>query len=293
MDVAAPGSEMEAQYNVRLLHPDRQRFYDRYRGRSRAAYRELPVTRDVRYGEGPRALMDVFAPARGERGEGVPVVAFFHGGYWHAHERSEFAFVARAFSSAGICTALVGYDLAPAARFGAIVEQARAACSWIRANASALGVDAGLVFTAGHSAGAHLAACALTGDSANGEGAILVSGIYDLLPLLRTTLNEPLGLTAATARRWSPLRHELPARGELLVAVGAFETSEFLRQAHGFSRAWTSADRAAQVLVVPATHHYGVLMELDDPEAGLSRHARHLVLSTTARAMRRRRRKPR
>ena len=83
--------------------------------------------RDIRYGPGDRALMDVFLPANGSRGEGIPIVAFFHGGYWQSHERAEFGFVARAFATAGICTAIVGYDLAPGARMGAIVAQARAA----------------------------------------------------------------------------------------------------------------------------------------------------------------------
>src|SRR5207253_4089820 len=211
-----------------------------------------------------------FPPANGARGEGTPVVAFFHGGYWHAHERGEFGFVARAFASAGIWTAIVGYDLAPAASMGAIVAQVRLACAWISHNAASLGVDGGLLFTAGHSAGAHLAACALTAAPTPCRGAILVSGIYDLLPLLRTTFGVRLRLSAPTARRWSPLRHEFPPSGQALVAVGAFETTEFIRQSHGFARAWRGAERGAEVLVLPGMHHYSVLMELDDPDSALS-----------------------
>lgn len=291
--IAEAPAGMESEYNVRLLHEDRLRFHERYRARSRAAYRELGAVRHVRYGPGPRALMDLFPPAGRARGAGVPIVAFFHGGYWHAHEPSEFAFVARAFASAGICTAIVGYDLAPGARMGAIVSQARAACAWIRDNARDLGVDDGLVFTAGHSAGAHLAASALTEARVPYRGAILVSGIYELAPLLRTTLNAPLGLTPATARRWSPLRQPMPDRGEVLVAVGAFETTEFIRQSHAFSRAWSGGERTAETLIVPATHHYGVILELDDPDSALSRNARHVVAGVTRRAARGRGRGPR
>jgi arylformamidase len=293
MGVVEAAPDLEHEYNVRLLHADRQQFYDRYWARSEAAYRELEVVRDVRYGAGARALMDVFLPSNGARGEGVPIVAFFHGGYWQAHERAEFGFVARAFAAAGICTALVGYDLAPGARMGTIVGQARAACAWIRANAGELGVDAGLVFTAGHSAGAHLAACVLTETSRPCAGAILVSGLYDLSPLVRTTINGPLGLTASTARRWSPVRQRLPARGDALVAVGAFETTEFIQQSHAFSRAWTDGGRSAELIVMPAMHHYDILLELDDPDSALSRGARHLVLRSSARAVRMRRRRAR
>ena len=284
---------MESEYNVRLLHPDRSTFHERGRAESRLAYRDLAVTRDIRYGNGPRALLDLFPAAPGAKGEGVPLVAFFHGGYWHAHERSEFGFVARAFAGAGIATAVVGYDLAPQASMGAIVAQAREACAWIRAHAQELDVDAGLVFTAGHSAGAHLAACALTESDASLRGAILVSGIFDLAPLLRTTLNEPLGLTPATARRWSPARHRLPDAGDALLAVGAFETSEFIRQSRDLARIWVGVERRVETMVVPALHHYNVVLELADPDSALSRAARHLVLRRSGqRAALRRRTRP-
>lgn len=281
---------MEAEYNVRLLHPDRESFHERGRALSRAAYRELAVTRDVRYGKGSRALLDLFPAANGAKGEGVPLVAYFHGGYWHAHERSEFGFVARAFAGAGIAAAVVGYDLAPLVSMGAIVGQAREACAWIRAHAQELGVDAGEVFTAGHSAGAHLAACALTESDSALRGAILVSGIFDLSPLLRTTLNQPLGLTPATARRWSPARHRLPDTGDALVAVGAFETSEFIRQSRDLVRVWHGGDRRAEAMVLPAAHHYNVVLELADPDSALSRAARHLVLRRSIQRGRLRRR---
>jgi arylformamidase len=283
---------MESEYNVRLLHPDRNTFHERGRAFSRAAYRELAVMRDVRYGTGPRALLDLFPAGRETKGEGVPVVAFFHGGYWHAHERSDFGFVARAFSAAGIATAIVGYDLAPQASMGAIVAQAREACAWIRAHAQTLGVDAGLVFSAGHSAGAHLAACALTESDSSLRGAILVSGIFDLTPLLRTTLNEPLGLTAAAARRWSPARHRVPDAGDALIVVGAFETSEFIRQSRDLARLWDGGERRLETMVVPALHHYNVVLELADPDSALSRVARHLVLRAAQRGPPRRRVRP-
>jgi len=274
---------MESEYNVRLLHPDRNTFHERGRAQSRAAYRELAVTRDIRYGTGPRALLDLFPAANRVKGEEGPLVAFFHGGYWHAHERTEFGFVAKAFAAAGIGTAIVGYDLAPGASMGAIVAQAREACAWIRAHAPELGADGTLLFTAGHSAGAHLAACAVTECDSPPRGAILVSGIFDLTPLLRTTLNQPLGLTAASARRWSPARHRLPDAGDALVAVGAFETSEFIRQSRELARIWRGGERRAEAMVIPAVHHYDVILELADPDSALSRAARHLVLRRSAR----------
>ena len=286
--VLAP--EYEAEYNVRLLHRERTVLHERGCARSRQAYREMACIRDVRYGAGPRAVLDLFPAANGAGGEGVPLVIFFHGGYWHAHERSEYAYVARAFAGAGIWTAVAGYDLAPKARIGAIVAQAREACAWLRANAQELGFDAGMVFTAGHSAGAHLAACALTEPDSGLEGAILVSGIYDLAPLLQTTLNQSIGLSAGTAARWSPSRHRLPPAGDALLAVGAFETTEFIRQSREFALAWQGGERSSELMLVPATHHYGIVLELGDADSALARAARNLVLRRSSRLARQRRR---
>lgn len=286
----APG-DFEAEYNVRLLHPDHARYHERCEARSRVAYREFPVTREIRYGPGPRALLDFFPATRAAAGTAVPLVAYFHGGYWRAHERSQYAFIARAFAPAGIATALVGYDLAPQASLAQIVAQARGACAWLRENAGSLGFDARLLFTAGHSAGAHLAACALTAGETFG-GAILVSGIYDLAPLVHTTLNGQIGLTSASARRWSPVRHALPSGASALIAVGAFETTEFLRQSNAFARAWRSAGSTAEVMTVPAAHHYSIVLELDNPDSALSRDARHLVQRVSSRTLGGRRRRP-
>lgn len=275
--------DWESEYNVRLLHPDRAQFHARCVAESRATYRSLACERDLRYGLGTRALLDFFPAATRAPGEAAPLVAFFHGGYWQAHERSEYAFVARTFTSAGIATAIVGYDLAPEAGVDAMVAQARAACRWLGDNAVRLGCDANLVFAAGHSAGAHLAAATLTGRAPQAvKGAVLVSGIFDLEPLRFTTLNKPLGLTAASARRLSPARHAPPACGDVLVAVGAFETTEFLRQSRSFARHWSGPERVAELLIVPATHHYGIVLELADPAAALSRSAVHRVLRTAA-----------
>ena len=59
------------------------------------------------------------------------------------------------------------------------------------------------LFVGGHSAGGHLSACVMFTDwSEYGvkkeqplSGAVLLSGIYDLQPLLTTSVNEPLNLT--------------------------------------------------------------------------------------------------
>lgn len=281
---------LEAEYNVRLLHADRAEYHSRGLRESQETYATLPCRRGLRYGPGERALIDFFPPTQPAPGGLAPVVAFFHGGYWAAHRPDEYAFVARTLARSGIATALVGYDLAPAARMDGIVAQARGACRWLRAQAAELGFDEHLVFTAGHSAGAHLAASVLTDPKVHeARGAFLVSGIYDLRPLRSTSINEPLHLTEAGAKRLSPVFQAEAAEGDLLVAVGAFETTEFLRQSRELADRWRSDSRAAELLVVPAVHHYSIVLELARPDSALSRAAVQRVLRSSARYARRNR----
>lgn len=264
----------EAQYNIRLRHPDRGRIHQQCLAESAAAYARLACVRDVRYGEGQRALLDYFPAMPGPPGEPRPLVAFFHGGFWHAHERSEYALVAGPFVRAGIATAIVGYDLAPQASLDGIVDQARAACAWLQADARKLGFDPNLIFTAGHSAGAHLAACAMTQQERTPVlGAVLISGIFELEPLLQTSLNAKIGLDAATARRQSPIHHVLPERGDIFVAVGDKETHEFMRQSDRFASHWRSEIRQAVLVGVPDVHHYDIVLALGQEQSALARQA--------------------
>jgi arylformamidase len=275
--------DWELEYNVRLRVPDRGAFHDRCRAASRDAYARMNCIRGLQYGDGPRTRIDLFPALPTAQGTPTPVLAFFHGGFWHAHERSEYAFVARPFVNAGVATALVGYDLAPQASLEAIVSQAVQACSWLQHNAAELRVDPGLLFCAGHSAGAHLAASVMNARLPTpARGGVLVSGIFDLDPLRHTSFNTTLRLTEGSARALSPSHRPLPVTGDVLVAVGAAETPEFIRQSREYFRRWHAAGRSADLIVVPEVHHYEIVLELDDPDSDLSQAAIQRIVKTAA-----------
>ena len=99
--------------------------------------------------------------------------------------------------------AAIDYTLAPQASVGFIVEQCRRAIASLHRQASALGFDARRIYVSGNSAGAHLAAMLLVAgwQAAYGladdvvAGAVLLSGIYDLEPLMGTYIDAALHLT--------------------------------------------------------------------------------------------------
>src|SRR3546814_2737947 len=86
--------------------------------------------------------------------------------------------------------------LCPEVQVSDIVEQVKRAFSWIRDNAGAYGCQAINMTASGHSAGAHLIAAALS-DRQHLDGphaALLISGIYELAPVLPISVNEEIRL---------------------------------------------------------------------------------------------------
>jgi arylformamidase len=92
------------------------------------------------------------------------------------------------------------------------------------------------LIVSGHSAGGHLAACMLATDWPAYDASLpqnfvvaaySISGLFDLGPLVETSINKALHLDAAAARAASPLFWNSPARGSLDAVVGEKESAEY------------------------------------------------------------------
>ena len=249
-----------------LIGGDYAPFLERYRAGSANALQTLAVQRDLRYADGPRTLIDYFpAPASAPR---PGLLVYFHGGYWQELSKAESAFLAPAWHAAGFAHAVVGYTLAPAARLPDIVGECRAAVRWLHASADTLGFDAGRIVVAGSSAGAYLAAACADAPAAPLRGIVPVSGIYDLAPLIGTSINDALGLDDATALAMDLLtapRRYCPA----VIAWGEIETSEFKRQSRAFAARLASVAIPCTTLEVPGRNHFDVVLDLADPASPL------------------------
>ena len=93
-------------------------------------------------------------------------------------------------------------------------------------------------------------------------GAVLLSGIYDLEPLVSTYINRPLHLTHADAIALSPLTLQLGNPIPVIVAWGENETSEFKRQSRSFAAKLKTAKFDATALQIPATNHFDTVFEI-------------------------------
>ena len=251
---------LEAEYNNRAAVPDHPVLMGRWKAGAEAARAAHPPT-TVAYGPGEREVMDLF-----EAGPDAPIAIFIHGGYWQALDKDLFSGLAPALLAHGVSLAIPSYDLCPNARLGAIVRQMEAVADLVRARSGRRPV----VF--GHSAGGHLAACLLSQGRAS--AAVAISGVFDLAPLIPTSINTALRLDAREAAALSPIHWPAPdgstPGGTVLdCVVGGAETSEFIRQSRDMADQWGSNGVDTRFEALPGLNHFTVLEPLTDPDSPL------------------------
>lgn len=249
-------------------------FLAQYHEQSVRAHAALEVSRDLRYGAAPCALLDFFPAPAGV--VDAPLLIYIHGGYWQELSKDDSAFLAPAWHAAGCAHAVIGYTLAPQATLPQIVDECRAAVAWLHTHAGDLGFARDAVLIAGSSAGGYLAAACADRSPVPVRGIVPVSGIYDVAPLIGTSINDALRLDATSAAAldlFAPERRYAPA----VVAWGDVETGEFKRQSRDFAARLTRAGTPCAALEVPGRNHFDVILELGDPASALFAAARALL----------------
>ncbi|HEX4884243.1 MAG TPA: alpha/beta hydrolase [Casimicrobiaceae bacterium] len=274
MDMTA--AEVERGYNNRAAVPEHPEWFARWAASSQAARERYRPTLDVRYGTGPKETLDLFVPAGTPRG----TLLFVHGGYWRSLDKAEHAFVAGPFVEQGFAVAVPNYDLCPQVTIAEIVEETRRCIAWLVREGARHGADASTLVVSGHSAGGHLAAM-MVATPASGFGldrhpvaaAVTVSGVHDLRPLVLFSFNADFRLDDAEAARMSPALLAPASRVPVLVAVGADETGEFLRQSRLMWDAWPANRPAGDAgpLEVRGRHHFSIVHDYADPDSALTR----------------------
>lgn len=260
---------LDAQYNARATVPDVDVFLKQYAEASRQARETLPCTLDVAYGEHPDETLDIFPAAPGSATP-APVFVFIHGGYWRALNKSDSSPMAPAFTRAGAVVVAVNYSLAPAVTLDHIVDQNRRALAWIWRNIARYGGDPARIHISGSSAGGHLCAMLLAGGwqasagipSDAVRGAVLLSGLYDLTPLVRTHINAWMRMSPEDALRNSPDRITPAAGCPIVVSYGGHETDEFKRQSDDYLAAWLARGYPGRHVAMPECNHFDIVLEL-------------------------------
>ncbi len=272
---------IERGYNNRAAVPDHPQWFARWAAESEVVRKRVDARLDLRYGSSPRQTLDIFAAAQ-PRG----ALLFIHGGYWRALDKSQHSFVAGPLVDRGVSVAVMNYDLCPSVGIPQIVEECRQAVAWLARHGGEHGMPTERMVVAGHSAGGHLVAMLFATDwSRYGvvpdilAGGAAISGVFDLEPLVQVSFNSDLRLDPAMARATSPINLSSKSTAPLLLAAGATETSEFIRQTRLLWDGWpiNRPPGALGPLLIPDQHHFSVLSELGDPASDLFQHVVALI----------------
>ena len=197
----------DAEYDNRVRVPGYADIFARWR-RQAADYRVACRSAEVglSYGSSPRQTLDIF-PAL-NRAADPPVALFIHGGWWRSLEPETFSHMAMGPNANCVTVAVAGYDLVPQVSIGDIVTQMRAACLhlWRRYRKR--------IAVYGHSAGGHLSACMIATDWTLLDpsvprdlvhSAYSISGVFDLRPVMHTSMNTDFKLDDHSALALSPI----------------------------------------------------------------------------------------
>jgi arylformamidase len=266
--------DYEVEYNNRARVPEHPEIFARWAGEAefyraemlKSGRAELGLT----YGSTPRQIVDLFLA---ENHDNAPLAIFIHGGWWRSLEPSMFSQMARGPNGRGISVAVVGYDLCPVVTIADITEQMRRMCAflWQRVGRR--------MTVYGHSAGGHLAAALLATDwrtlypKAPADlvpAAYSISGVFDLAPLLSTSVNQDLRLDSEKARELSPLFWPLASGRTFDAVVGGLESGEFKRQSRAIAHTWQQSGARARYEEVAGANHFTVIDPLSDPQSTMT-----------------------
>lgn len=235
-----------------------------------AEYRAEVPPQVLRYHDDDMGQIDLF-PAKGDGAPG-PLIFFVHGGAWRSGDRSMYSFLARNLQPAGCAMAIPDFPKIQEVGLIAMVERAADALRHLIAAGHA---DNGLILS-GHSSGAHMAGCLACGAAGEDiaratDATLLVSGMYDMEPVLLSSRRSYVHLTAVEALRLTARAHldDIAARHNALF-FGAGESPEFKRQSRDFAADLEPLGKLASCAEIDSYDHFSVLLESFETESKLA-----------------------
>jgi arylformamidase len=249
---------LDEQYEQRTWVPHADEIIKRFGVASDAVRTRIGEPRTERYGPSPIETLDIY-------GQSEKALVFVHGGAWKRQSKRENAFAAETMVQAGAAYVALDFALLPSVTLPEMAAQVCRGVDWVRRHLSSE------VVLCGHSSGSHLAACALTMTDSVRQ-ALLVSGIYDLLPVRLSARNGYVRLDEKLEDEYSPIRHADRIGCPVTLAWAEHEAAEFARQSREF------AERlGAPRIVGQAMNHFEIIETLADPASPLGRAALNML----------------
>jgi arylformamidase len=273
-------AKLEQEYSPSSCVDDIMVYINDYTNHSKEAQNNLSYQSNLAYSDTMGEVLDYF-PAQTDG----PLVVYIHGGYWQKLGKDDSCLMAPGLLEQGTNLAVIDYTLAPDASINQMIAQCCRAVAWLISQAQKLGFDANKVIIAGSSAGGHLCASVLQAaqQSLHGlspqsvSGAVLLSGVYDLRPLVDTYINEPLNLTIQNATDLSPGLYSNQGFPPCILAYGSNETQEFKRQSEEYHQQLLSDGVNSQCFEVDGRNHFDIVFDLAIENSSVNQRLNHLI----------------
>ncbi|XP_050428751.1 kynurenine formamidase [Adelges cooleyi] len=235
---------------------------------------------DIKYGPGDLQLLDIYESNLLH----CNTFVYIHGGYWQELNKDISAYCVEPLINAGIRVIVTGYDLAPNVTLNMIVDEIHQLLSYLVNN-----LEYNNIWLGGHSAGAHLAACMILPTiqefSSEVKGFILISGIYDLAPLLKTTINNTLHLNELTCLELSPVcflkKHltNISWCGKCFLVSAENDSPAFKQQSTKFAQFLTFHGLEVIEECINGVDHFDIVENLANDDYILTRRIINLILN--------------
>ena len=249
---------LDDQYEQRVWVPHADEIIRRYAMESDRVRSRIGGPRTEKYGPSTPETLDIY-------GSGKQAFVFVHGGAWRRQSSREQAFPAEPIIAAGAAYVALNFANLPTVTLPEMVAQVCRGLEWVARNLSRE------IVLFGHSSGGHLGGCALTKTDVV-KKAMLVSGIYDLLPVRLSARNDYVRLDERLEHEYSPIRHVERIRCPVTVAWAEKESRDFFRQSKAF------ADKlGAPAMIGEGLNHFEIVETLADPRSPLGRAALNML----------------
>lgn len=264
-------ASLDAAYDQSVWASNAADVLERRRTSSAAVRSMCSSLRSFNYGPGKDENLDAFlAPQRD-----APIHFHIHGGGWRLLRKEDVSFAAPEFNASSFHYIAPDFSALPGVRLPFVVDQLARALAWVYENAQTLGADARKIYVSGHSSGAHLCAVLLTLDwSRYGlppdaiKGALCISGMYDMEPVLLSSRRAYVSLTEAEAIALSPACRAEMVCCPVTVVYAQYDSPEFIRQAKHFAAMLNKHGKLANLRMIPGVNHFEIIEKIAEISAG-------------------------